>query len=207
MNPHRRTCALSHRAAQIAAGLLITLALAACSGSPEPTPTLAPTQPPLPTAPPTEAAVPRIVPSPTPAQAAPATAPITPTNPTPQTAANAADCTNKAANVRDVNIPDGTPLNRGEVFTKTWRIQNAGTCTWDARYTLVFFAGDRLDGPDGVTLPLTPPGADAEVSVPMRASLRAGPFQGYWKLRAPNGQAFGTGPSANVAFWVLVTVK
>lgn len=205
MNQHKRTHARPHRAAHIAAGLLFTFSLVACGGSPEPTPTptSAPTQPPLPTSPPaTAAAVPRIVPSPTPAPAV-AAAPITSTTNT----TNAAGCTNKAASVRDVNIPDETVLQRGESFTKTWLIKNAGTCTWDASYTIVFNAGDRLDGKDGVTLPNTPPGADAEVSVPMRASLRAGKFQGFWKLRAPNGQDFGTGPEGNIAFWVLITVK
>ena len=202
MNQHTRTHAHVQRAAQITAGLLIAWSLAACGGSPEPTPTptLAPTQPPLPTAaPPTQAPSPRIVPSPTPAEAAPAA--------TAAPAANAAGCTNKAANVRDVTIPDGAVLQRGENFSKTWRIKNAGTCTWDASYTIAFNAGDRLDGKNGVTLPNTPPGADAEISVPMCASLRAGKFQGFWKLRAPNGQDFGTGPEGNVAFWVLITVK
>jgi hypothetical protein len=145
------------------------------------------------------------VPSPTPAQADVAAATTAASTSAP--AANPAGCTNKAANVRDVNIPDGTTLQRGESFTKTWLIKNAGTCTWDTTYTIAFNAGDRLDGKDGVTLPNTPPGADAEVSVPMRASLRAGKFQGFWKLRAPNGQDFGTGPESNVAFWVLIQVR
>lgn len=205
MNQHVRTWRT-----QLAAGLLLCLSLAGCGGSPEatPTPTLAPTQPPLPTSPaPTQAASPRIVPSPTPAQADAAAAATAPTAAPAANAANPAGCSNKAANVRDVNIPDGTVLQRGENFTKTWRIKNAGTCTWDASYTVVFNVGDRLDGKDGVTLPNTPPGADAEVSVPMRASLRAGKFQGFWKLRAPNGQEFGTGPEGNIAFWVLITVK
>jgi hypothetical protein len=121
--------------------------------------------------------------------------------------APAANCTNKAANVRDVTIPDAVTLQRGENFTKTWRINNAGTCTWNETYTVVFNAGDRLDGKDGVKLPLTAPGADAEISVPMRASLVPGKFQGFWKLRTPNGQDFGTGPESNIAFWVLITVK
>ena len=196
---------------QFAAGLLLSLSLAACGGSPlpTPTPTLAPTTPPLPTAPApvevpaTQAPSPRIVPSATEqADVAAAT-----TAPTTAPANNAAGCTNKAANVRDKNVPDGTVLKRGESFTKTWIIKNAGTCTWGASYTVVFNVGDRLDGKDGVTLPNTPPGVDAEVSVPLRASLVPGKFQGFWKLRAPNGQDFGTGPEGNIAFWVLITVK
>jgi hypothetical protein len=208
MNQHTRLRAPVSRSLPVIAGLLTSLLLIACGGSPEPTPTptLAPTQPPLPTSPPTTAPSPRIVPSPTPAPVD-AGAANTSTAASPAAVANPADCTNQAANVRDANVPDGTTLNRGETFTKTWLIRNAGTCTWNDNYTIVFFAGDRLDGQDGVKLPVTPPGADAEVSVPMRASLRPGTFQGYWKLRAPNGQTFGTGAQSNVAFWVLITVK
>jgi len=206
MNQHTRSGAQLNRAGQFAASLFISLLIAACGGSPEPTST--PTTPPLPTAaPPTTAPSPRIVPSLTPA-AVSAAAPITPTTNTPAVnPANPANCTNKAANVRDVNIPDGTILKRGETFTKTWLIKNAGTCTWNESYAIVFNVGDQLDGKDGVKLPNTPPGADAEVSVPMRASLRAGKFQGFWKLRAPDGRDFGTGPEGNVAFWVLIEVK
>ncbi len=204
MNQHTRPRPQLNRARQTAAGALLCLLIAACGGSPEPTPV--PTQAPLPTAAPspTTAPSPRIVPSPTPApaDAAPSNTPAADA-----AAANPSNCTNKAANVRDVTIPDGVTLQRGEAFTKTWRIQNAGTCTWNESYMIVFNAGDRLDGQDGVKLPATPPGSDAEVSVPMRASLRPGTFQGYWKLRAPDGRDFGTGPEGNIAFWVLIAVK
>ena len=32
--------------------------------------------------------------------------------------------------VRDVTVPDGTTFLPGATFTKTWRLKNAGTCTW-----------------------------------------------------------------------------
>src|SRR5690349_12154805 len=35
-----------------------------------------------------------------------------------------------AAYVKDVTIPDGTIFSPGAQFTKTWRLQNIGTCTW-----------------------------------------------------------------------------
>src|SRR5258706_10212245 len=52
-----------------------------------------------------------------------------------------------AAYVKDVTIPDGTIFAPGAQFTKTWRLQNIGTCTWTSSYTLVFSSGDSISGP------------------------------------------------------------
>ncbi|WP_176992981.1 NBR1-Ig-like domain-containing protein [Nonomuraea jiangxiensis] len=34
----------------------------------------------------------------------------------------------------DVTYPDGTVVEQGESFDKTWRIRNAGTIPWQGRY-------------------------------------------------------------------------
>ena len=39
-------------------------------------------------------------------------------------------CINKAEFVTDVTISDNTRLKPNQGFTKTWRLQNTGTCTW-----------------------------------------------------------------------------
>ncbi|MCE1254907.1 MAG: hypothetical protein LWX83_15340, partial [Anaerolineae bacterium] len=39
--------------------------------------------------------------------------------------------------VSDVSVPDGSAFNPGQVFIKTWRLQNIGTCTWTSDYELV----------------------------------------------------------------------
>ena len=38
-------------------------------------------------------------------------------------------CEDSAHFVSDVNYPDGTKVEAGVEFTKTWRLQNTGTCT------------------------------------------------------------------------------
>jgi hypothetical protein len=48
--------------------------------------------------------------------------------------------------VQDVSIPDGTEFGPGQSFTKTWRLKNVGTCTWQTSYDIVFMRGDRMDG-------------------------------------------------------------
>ncbi len=48
--------------------------------------------------------------------------------------------------VKDVTYPDGTQVKAGEVFIKTWRIQNTGSCSWKESYTLVFYTGEQMGG-------------------------------------------------------------
>jgi len=43
--------------------------------------------------------------------------------------------------VADLTIPDGTSLEPGTTFTKTWSVMNAGTCPWRGGYRLVFSRG------------------------------------------------------------------
>ena len=38
-------------------------------------------------------------------------------------------CTMSAALLEDLSVPDGTVLQPNQRFTKTWRVQNNGTCT------------------------------------------------------------------------------
>jgi hypothetical protein len=54
---------------------------------------------------------------------------------------------NAVAFVKDVSIPDGTDLASGQKFTKTWRLENVGTCTWTTDYDLVFVNGAAMSGP------------------------------------------------------------
>ena len=53
--------------------------------------------------------------------------------------------------VRDVTIPDGSTYAPGATFTKTWRLRNAGTCTWSG-YVLVFDSGDAMNGTSPTTI-------------------------------------------------------
>lgn len=51
---------------------------------------------------------------------------------------NPADCTNRARFIGDITIPDGTPVKRGEWITKTWELENYGTCAWNENYKVVW---------------------------------------------------------------------
>jgi hypothetical protein len=100
-------------------------------------------------------------------------------------------CTDNAAYVADLTIPDGTSINAGQTFEKKWRISNNGNCPWGAGYQLVFVAGEAMTGSTVVIVPPTSPGSTVDVSVPMAAPAAPGAHVGSWKMRNASGISFG----------------
>ncbi len=132
-------------------------------------------------------------------------------------------CNNKIRDVKDVTIPDGTVVEPGTVFRKTWRMKNGGTCVWDENYVMVFAGGDNLGGAEFVRLNAVNiiygdydgkraahkiyPGDYVEFSVDLKAPETAGTYQSYYKLRDNMGYEFGFGSWAAEPFWVRITVS
>ena len=110
----------------------------------------------------------------------------------------------EAAFVADVTIPDGTQFFPGTQFTKTWKLSNAGTCTWNTAYQVVFSSGSQMDAE--AAYPLTfnvAPGQVVDISIDMTAPAEDGEYTGNWVFKNANGQAFGLGK--NVApFYVQI---
>lgn len=112
-----------------------------------------------------------------------------------------------AAFVSDVTYPDGSDVARGGSFTKVWRIRNAGTCSWNTSYALVFVSGERLGGPSAVSLPgNVRPGETVDIAVNLTAPNSTGSYVGYWKLRNSSGALFGVGSSADSSIYVDIDV-
>lgn len=109
--------------------------------------------------------------------------------------------------IKDVTIPDDQDLRPGEAFTKTWRLENAGTCPWTIGYLLVFEKGDALGAPatTSLTNQTIPPGETVDVTVEMTAPEEVGSYQGYWKIRNVRGDTFGLG-EFDQPFWVKINV-
>ncbi len=107
----------------------------------------------------------------------------------------------------DVSIPDGTILQSGEVFSKTWRLENVGSCTWTRLYAVVFFSGNSLSAHQTNTLAgEVEPGDVIDVTVDMEAPLTPGEYQSNWMLSNADGELFGIGPHGDAPFWVLIEV-
>ena len=100
--------------------------------------------------------------------------------------------------ITDITIPDDSILPAGEPFTKTWRIQNSGTCDWGTEYRLVFDDGDQLGAPIDVTVAPTAAQGFVDISVPMTAPLGPGSFYGKWRLQTPDGRGFGIWPFVKI---------
>jgi hypothetical protein len=143
-----------------------------------------------------------------PATATPVPATVTPVRPTNTAVPTAVSYYDWVAFVKDVTIPDGTELSAGEVFTKTWRLQNRGTSTWTPDYMLVYTSGDQMGSTTAVRLPgNVAPGQTVDVSVTLTAPNVNGYQRSYWMLRNPSGALFGSGTKANEAFYVEIKTK
>jgi len=113
------------------------------------------------------------------------------------------NCKDSAVLVRDVTIQDGTRVNPGETFTKTWEFINNGTCPWYG-YALKFAAGDQMNAPLSAPITDTLPKESVQVSVELTAPTANGSYTGYFTLNNPNGKDVPIG--VEKTFWVKITV-
>jgi len=98
-------------------------------------------------------------------------------------------------------------MQPGITFTKIWRLQNVGSCTWTTAYAVRFFYGAQMSAPDAIQLKGdVNPGQTVEVAVDMIAPDSPGTHQGNWKLSNAKGQLFGLGPNGDAPFWVRINV-
>jgi ABC-type amino acid transport substrate-binding protein/heat shock protein HslJ len=118
-------------------------------------------------------------------------------------------CINDMAFVSDVTYPDNNmksppEVTPGQVFVKTWRVKNTGTCTWVPGYQLAYAYGNTPAAQmGGQPVPITSPinaGATVDLSVTLTAPKTPGTYQGFWQMNDANKQAFGQ------TIWVGVTV-
>ncbi|MGE5461958.1 MAG: NBR1-Ig-like domain-containing protein [Syntrophothermus sp.] len=88
--------------------------------------------------------------------------------------------------LKDVTIPDGTIFAPNATFTKTWRIKNAGTCTWSG-YSLVFDSGDSMSGTSPTPIGTVSPNQEVDLSANLTAPSTPGSYRGYWRIRNASG--------------------
>lgn len=130
-----------------------------------------------------------------------------PTTPVPTTPSPTSGC-DKAQFVSDVTIPDGTTMNPGAVFKKTWRLKNIGTCTWTTSYLLVFSSGEQMGAPSSAAFPTSvAPGQTVDLTLNMVAPNAGGTYRGNWMLKNASGQLFGIGAGSVKPFWVEIKVS
>lgn len=123
----------------------------------------------------------------TPAHPAP-TESATPSTPVPAAAETQTACLDQLIFLSDVTIPDFSAFAPGKSFTKTWSVQNAGSCAWNSAYSLAFLSGEQMGGPDHVSLPVANPGDVINVSVNLTAPLEGKGYTSNWQFLDPLGK-------------------
>lgn len=97
---------------------------------------------------------------------------------------------NQAAFISET-VPDGSKFDPNTAFTKSWRIKNIGTCTWNPNYKLIFYSGDQMSGPASVSLDqYVAPGEKIDILVKLKSPAAPGTYTGYWRLKASDGSKF-----------------
>ena len=108
--------------------------------------------------------------------------------------------------IKDVTIPDNTEIEPGSTFVKTWRLQNAGACTWSTQYALVLTGGEPMGSQVAVPLPqYVASGEMIDVSVTLTAPSVGGTYRAEYKLRNAANIVFGIGEK-NDPFYVQIKV-
>jgi hypothetical protein len=110
---------------------------------------------------------------------------------------NPPDCTLDAQFVEDITIPDHSIIERGEIFTKTWRVRNTGTCTWTPAYQINLAGGNPLSWSRSSLVGIVPAGEEAEISIEIVSPEIPGNYQAWWQLANDMGEPFG-------AFYYLI---
>ena len=115
----------------------------------------------------------------------------TPLTTTPEPTATTNPCFNLLY-IDDVTIEDGTRMKAGEVFTKTWLVQNIGGCAWRPGFTFQHFGGDPMRGSTVTLTEAIPTGAKRELSVELVVpSGINGIIESSWRMADDTGNFFG----------------
>ncbi len=130
-----------------------------------------------------------VTPTPTPPISASVTVAPKPT--ATKTATVPAACIDDAAFVEDVTVPDGTNWAPGQAFNKIWRVRNTGTCAWGPGDEFVFVGGEAMTTQSTFVVPVTAPGATADLFVAMLAPATPGSHAGQWRLRNSKSGLYG----------------
>lgn len=125
-------------------------------------------------------------------------------SPEPTRPPNDPNCTNSAAFVADVTIPDNAEIGAGAPFIKTWQVSNTGTCIWASDYTISHYSDERMGAPASVPLPLTYPGQTADISVNLVAPNSIGKHQGNFVIKNPAGLIMKVNEDSRL--WVIINV-
>ena len=104
---------------------------------------------------------------------------------------NPEECINDLQFVEDLTIPDNMFATFGIPLDKQWRVENSGTCHWNANYRLRNIGGAALGAPAEIALYPARAGTQAIIQILFIAPFTEGVYESAWQAIDPNGSAFG----------------
>ena len=114
----------------------------------------------------------------------------------------------RARLVSDISLPEGTIVHSGDPLVKTWRIMNAGSCTWTTAYRLIFDHGYDFISARAVNLAgKVAPGATVDITLTFPAPDPLGNYASFWNLQGPAGTIFGVGPNGDQPLAIRINVQ
>jgi len=130
----------------------------------------------------------------------------------PSAVPTSASCIDSAMFVADLTIPDNSVVVSNTAFTKTWRLKNIGTCTWDNNYLVAYISGTTMSQQPGYWIvqqgQTVAPGQTVDVSVGMTAPVHSGNYASFWGLKKVDGQFMPIQGGANGnSFYVNIKVN
>ena len=128
----------------------------------------------------------------------PATATLEPTVDVATPTLSVTPCVDLSTFVSDVTVPDGSHFAPGTEFVKTWRLNNAGNCTWTTAYQIRHVEGAGMNSVPVNLSSDVPPGANVDISISLVAPASNGTHIGRFQLFNPQDAAFGTRPYVEV---------
>ena len=126
---------------------------------------------------------------PTAAAASPTPRPVSPT--TDLRPSSTPECSNVLAYLDDLSVPDGSSVQPGTAVDKRWKLENSGSCNWDARYRMRLIAGPSLGVPPEQALYPARSGTQFTLQIIFTAPNEPGTYRSAWQAYDPQGQAFG----------------
>jgi hypothetical protein len=160
--------------------ILILLTLSACS----PAPTATPFRPPTAQAPLIE---PTLIIQPTKQVVVIQSTPLPTIIPT----TRPEECFSNLRFIDDLTVPDNSFITYGSSIDKQWRVENNGTCHWDASFRLRHLGGAELGAPAEVMLYPARAGTQATIQIIFTAPFTDGVYESAWQAYDADGNPFG----------------
>lgn len=97
---------------------------------------------------------------------------------------------NKAKFISET-VPDGSEFSPNEGFTKSWRLKNIGTCTWNTGYCIELQSGKPMGaGNTRYFTQIIKPGEFMDVVLELEAPSSDGEYTSWWQLKDDSGKKF-----------------